>query len=59
MFFSSIIKINKLTSKGMSNIHLEVTVDKNWRSPNFNFLTLKSLPTSQFLKSSSADIIEF
>ena len=59
MFFSSIDKINELTSKIMSNIHLEVTIDKNWRSQNFNFLSLKSSPPGQFLISSHADIIEF
>ena len=33
MFFSSIKRINRLISKGMSNIYLKVTVEKNWRSP--------------------------
>ena len=41
MFFSSIKKISRLLSKGMSNIHLKVTIEKNWRSQNFDFLSLK------------------
>ena len=42
MFFSSIKGINRLISKGMSNIYLKVTISKNWRSQNFDFLSLKS-----------------
>ena len=37
MFFSSIKGINRLISKGMSNI----TIEKNWRSKNFDFLKFK------------------
>ena len=58
MFFNSINEINRLRkeinrfrkeinmllSKGMSNIYLKVTIDKNWRSQNFDFLSLKNLP---------------
>ena len=40
MFFSSIKEINRLINKGMSNIHLRVTIDKNWHSQNFDFLDL-------------------
>ena len=29
VFFSSIEEINRLISKGMSNRHLKVTIDKN------------------------------
>ena len=43
MLFSSIKGINRLTSKGMLNIHLKVIIDKNWRSQNFDFLGLKNL----------------
>ena len=43
MFFSSIKWINRLISKGMSNIYLTVTIDKNWLSQNFDFLGLKNL----------------
>ena len=30
MFFSSIKGINRLISKGMSNIYLELTIEKKW-----------------------------
>ena len=33
----------------MSNIYLKVTIEKNWRSQNFDFLSLKNLSSSQFL----------
>ena len=49
MFFSSIKGINKLISKEMSNICLKVTIEKNWRSQNFDFLSL-----DQFLGSSNS-----
>ena len=38
MFFSSIKEINRLISRRMSNIYLKVTIQKNWRSQNFDFL---------------------
>ena len=48
MFFSSIKEINRLISKGMSNISLEVTIEKNW-SQNFDYLSLKQfVSTSNF-----------
>ena len=28
---------NRLLSKGMSNIYLNVTIEKKWRSQNFDF----------------------
>ena len=47
MFFNSLKEINKLRkeinrllSKGMSNIYLKVTIEKNSRSRNFDFLGL-------------------
>ena len=43
MFFSSIEEINRSISKGMSNIYLKVTIEKNWRSQSFDFLSLKNL----------------
>ena len=53
MFFNSIKvtnrlrkELNRLLSKGMSNIYLNVTVEKNW--PNFDFLSLKNSPPDQF-----------
>ena len=41
MFFSSAKGINRLISKGMSNIfYLKVTIEKNRRSKNFDFISL-------------------
>ena len=61
MFFNSIKEINRLRkeinrllSKGMSNIYLKVTIEKNWRSQNFDFLSLKNLSPGQFLGSSNS-----
>ena len=68
MFFNSIKEISRLTkeinrllSKGMSDIYLKVaTEDKNRRSQNFNFLGLKNLSPGQFWGVPiHADIIEF
>ena len=60
MFFSLIKeinrllqKINRLLSKGMSNIYLEVTIKKKQDTQNFDFLSLKSSSPGQFLGSSS------
>ena len=52
-------EINKLLITGMSNIYLKATIEKNWRSQNFDFLSLKHFSLGQFLGSSNADIIEF
>ena len=62
MFFSSIKEINKkqrkeinrLLSKGMSNIYLKVTIEKSWQSQHFDFLSLKNLLLGQFLGSSNS-----
>ena len=50
MFFNSVKEINRLRSeikrllsKGMSNIFLKVSIEKNWRSQNFGFLSLENL----------------
>ena len=67
MFFNSIKEINRLRkeinrslSKGMSNIYLKVTIDKNWRSQNFDFLRLKICHQVSFWGAPThADIIEF
>ena len=56
MFFNSVKEINRLrneinrlSSKEMSNIYLNVTIkQKNRRSQNFDFLSLKNLPPCQF-----------
>ena len=36
---------NRLISKGMSNIYLKATIEKNLRSQNFGFLSLTNLST--------------
>ena len=60
MFFSSVKETSSLISKGMLNIYLKVTTEKNWHSQNFNFLSLKNLSPGQFLRAPShADTIEF
>ena len=47
-------EINRLLIQGMSNIYLKVTVEKNWSSQNFDFLSLTNLPPSKFLGSSNS-----
>ena len=61
MFFTSIKEINnlrkeisRLSSKGISNIYLIVTVEKNRHSQNFDFLSLNNLSPGQFLGSSNS-----
>ena len=52
MFFSSNKEINRLIiSKGMSNIYLKVTIEKNWRCENLDFLSLKSWSPCHFFGS--------
>ena len=41
-------EINRLLSKGMPNIYLKTTIEKNWRSQTFDFLSLKNLSPGQF-----------
>ena len=36
-------QINRLLSKGMPNIYPKVTIEKNCRSQNFNFIGLKEV----------------
>ena len=43
----------------MSNINLKVTIEKNWRSQNFDCPSLKSASPGQFLGSSNLTIIEY
>ena len=38
-----------LLSNGMSNIYLEVTIEKKSHTQNFDFLSLKSSSPGQFL----------
>ena len=60
MFLSLIKGINRLISKGMSNIFLKVTIGKKWRSQNFDFLSLKNwLQVSFYGATTYADIIGF
>ena len=42
-------KKNRLLSKGMSNIYLKVTIEKKWRTQNFDFLGSKSLSSGHFV----------
>ena len=52
--------MNRLLSKEMSNIYLKVTVEKNWRSQNFDFLSLKTCHHVSFWGAPThADIDEF
>ena len=48
MFFSSINETNRLLSKEITDIYLNVTIEKNWRSQNADFLNLKNLSPGQF-----------
>ena len=44
----------------MSNIYLKVTIEKNWLSRNFDFVSSKNVSPGQFLGAPThADIIEF
>ena len=54
MFFSSFKGINRVISKGMSNIYLKVLIEKTWRFQNFDFLNLKNLSPGQFLGGSNS-----
>ena len=53
-------EIYRLLSKGISNIYLKVTIEKKWRTQNFDFLNLKSSSSGEFWRAPThADIIEF
>ena len=54
MLFNSVKEINGLRkernrwlSKSMTNIYLKVTVNRKWRTQNFDFKSLKSLSSNQ------------
>ena len=47
-------QVNRLSSKGMLNIYLVVTIEKKWRTQNIDVQNLKSLSPGQFLGSSKA-----
>ena len=67
MFFNSIKEINmlrkeinKLLSKGMSNVYLNVIIEKNWHSQNSDFLSLNNLSPGQFWGAPThVDVIQF
>ena len=46
--------IDTFLRKGMSNIHLKVTIEKKRRTQNFDFISLKSSSPGQFLGSSNS-----
>ena len=50
----SLLELNRLLSKGMSNICLNVTMEKNWRSQTFDFQSLKHFSPCLFVGSSSS-----
>ena len=61
MLFSSVKEINRLLkeinrllSKGMSSIYFKVTIEKRGCTQNFDFLSLKSLSSGQFLGNSNS-----
>ena len=47
-------EINRFLSQEMSNICLKVSLEKNWRTQNFNFISLKSSCRGQFWGSSKS-----
>ena len=60
MFFSLVKEINKLISKGIIVLISKLTIVRNWRSQNFDFLSLKNLSPDQFQGSpNNADITKF
>ena len=52
-------KIDWLLRKRMSNIYLKVTIKKNLRSENFDFLNFTNLSASFWGAPAEADILEF
>ena len=60
MIVSSIKEIYRLISKGMSDIYLKVTIEKNWRPQNFDMVSLKiRLQVSFWGPPTHGDIIQF
>ena len=60
MFFSLVKEKNRLISKGIIVLISKLTIGRNWRSQNFDFLSLKNLSPDQFQGSpTNADITEF
>ena len=44
---------NRLLIKRMLDFYLKVTIDKNWYTQNFEFLSKKSSSPGQFLRSTN------
>ena len=42
----------------MSNIHLKVAVEKNWRAQNLDFLRFKNFPQLQLTAPTHANVIK-
>ena len=60
MFFSSIKEINRLLSKGISNMYLKVTLERKSCTQKFNFLKFtKFLIFSKFVCSSVFGELQF
>ena len=51
---NSVKELNRLLSKWMSNIYLNVTIEEKWCTQNFDLLSLKSSSPSQFSESSNS-----
>ena len=51
--------INKLMSKGMPNISLKATIEKNCHSQNLNLPSLKNSFSGKTLGATDANFIEF
>ena len=64
MFFNTVKDINKLRkeinrllSKGISNIYLRFTIEKKWCTHSVNFKSLKSSPPGHFFGTSNSHSI--
>ena len=47
-----LLKVSRLSSKGIFDIYLKATVEKKWRTKNFDFLIFKISSPGHFLGSS-------
>ena len=52
----SLKEINTLLSEGISNTYWIFTIEKNWHTQKFDFVSLKSSSPGQFLGSSNLQI---
>ena len=53
------IDVNRFLSKGMPSIYLKVTIEKTWRTRNFDFPSLKGFCPGFWVARNHADIINF